>query len=63
MSTNVQQGIKSITLEAKVIRVNGDVEDLGPVAEYQSDSKKRSSLLGNINILNTPLYQRYLRSA
>lgn len=61
-TTIVHQNIKRITLDAKVIRADGTEEDLGPVAEYHSDSKKQSKLLGNINILNMNLFQRYLRS-
>lgn len=60
---NVSQGIKRVTLAAKVVRADGSVEELGPVAEYHSDSKKQSKLLGGINILNAPLFQRYLHSS
>ena len=62
MSNTVQQGIKRITLEAKVIRANGNIEDLGPVAEYNPNPKKQSKLLGGINILDMDLFNRYLRS-
>jgi hypothetical protein len=59
---DVKQDIKSITLEAKVIRADGTVEDLGKVAEYQSNPRKQSKLLDAIHIINPSLYQRYLRS-
>lgn len=62
MSTHTTQGIKSISLEAKVIRADGTEEDLGKVAEYKADPKKRSGLLSAISITNPNLYEKYLRS-
>ena len=62
MSLNANQEIKSITLEAQVRRADGTIENLGPVAEYNHNPKKKSSLLGDLtlNIKNSALYQRYL---
>lgn len=57
---NHQQEIKSITLEAKIIRADGTEEDLGKVAEYQSNPRKQSKLLDAINIINPDLFHRYL---
>lgn len=62
MSTNVTQNIKSISLQAKIIRADGSEENLGKVAEYQSDPKKQSKLLGALSIANPLLYEKYLRS-
>lgn len=63
MAITAQQEIKSITLEAQIIRADGSKEDLGKVAEYQSNPRKKSTLLSAISIINPDLYQRYLRSA
>lgn len=59
---SAQQGIKSITLGAKIIRADGSEEDLGRVAEYHMQPSKMSKMLGGITILNPNLFQRYLRS-
>lgn len=62
MSLNTNQEIKSIVLEAQVKRADGTIEDLGPVAEYNHNPKKKSSLLGDLtlNVKNSALYQKYL---
>lgn len=63
MSTNATQGIKKVVLEATVTRAaTGEVENLGPIAEYNSDPKKQSKFIGKINVKNPFLYYRYLAS-
>lgn len=53
------QGVKRVTLNAKIVRADGGVEELGPVAEYHAEPQKQSKLLGGIEILNFPLFQKY----